>query len=103
MNLDSRVFFKEINQTGQALIDRYNEVLPIASPYRYKLPIRDSKRPINVEPEPLHKDFGVNNPGESWPGYENAGLDFPIFNAKTRGKNYTHFWSCGFGTVVPDR
>ena len=77
------------------------DVLPIARPYRFELPIQEGKRPISVEPV-LIDQIEENNTG-SWPGYENAGIDFPIFNRETQGKNYSHFWSCGFGTVVPDR
>ena len=99
------ISFQSINQTGQALIERYHQNTPIASAVRYSINLKHceaANRPIHILPTSLVRQDMED--AENWTGFNEGGYDFPVINFEHYfGKPYDHFWAAGFGTVVPDR
>ena len=83
------------------MIDQYNKLLPVGTSYRYTFDlseVTEGPRHIHVDADHL---MGIDS---DWLAYGNGGMDFPVVNYATHyGKPYDHFWSSGFGTVMPDR
>lgn len=94
-------YYTSVNKTGQDLIDQYNKLLPVGTSYRYTFDlseVTEGPRHIHVDADHL---MGIDS---DWLAYGNGGMDFPVVNYATHyGKPYDHFWSSGFGTVMPDR
>ncbi|CAG5110079.1 Oidioi.mRNA.OKI2018_I69.chr2.g4522.t1.cds [Oikopleura dioica] len=88
-----------LKTTKNEYLEIWSSIIPSGKPVRF---ILGKRREEFLQWADVVQSPGIT-PSLNFPCFENGGIDFPVLNPLHYGKDYKHYWTCGFGELLSDR